>query len=120
MTAVDQGEAQTIDLLDCAVHYRRHGPGRRCSTFMGPVGFGMDPVDGAARGALRCDRSRPPGVRCVRHAGVVRHIHDIAYYYLDFIKRSGSPTCTCSAFARRLDRGGDCRAQYVGAAFRSR
>jgi pimeloyl-ACP methyl ester carboxylesterase len=87
MTAVDQShDTQTIDLLDCTVQYRRRGSGPPLLFLHGAAGVpGWTPW--MARLAERFDVIVPdhPGFGASETPAWFDNIHDLAYFYLDFI-----------------------------------
>jgi pimeloyl-ACP methyl ester carboxylesterase len=87
MTAVDaHGETQTIDLLNCTVHYRRRGAGPPLLFLHGAGGVPAW-TPWMARLAERFDVIVPdhPGFGASDTPAWFDNIHDLAYYYLDFI-----------------------------------
>jgi pimeloyl-ACP methyl ester carboxylesterase len=91
MTAVDQGDTtQAIDVLNCTVNYRRHGAGPTLLYLHGSGGVSAW-TPWMARLAERFDVIVPdhPGFGASDTPAWFDNIHDIAYYYLDFIKALG-------------------------------
>jgi pimeloyl-ACP methyl ester carboxylesterase len=91
MTAINQSsETQAIDLLECTVRYRRAGAGPPLLFLHGAAGVpGWTPW--MARLAERFDVIVPdhPGFGASDTPAWFDNIHDLAYYYLDFIKALG-------------------------------
>ena len=91
MTAVDgNNETRTIDLVGCTVHYRRKGAGPTLLYLHGAAGVtGWTPW--MSRLAERFDVIVPdhPGFGSSDTPAWFDNIHDLAYYYLDFIKALG-------------------------------
>jgi pimeloyl-ACP methyl ester carboxylesterase len=91
MTAVDQSnETYTIELLNCTVRYRRSGSGPPLLFLHGSSGIpGWTPW--MARLAVHFDVIVPdhPGFGSSDTPAWFDNIHDLAYYYLDFMKALG-------------------------------